>query len=128
MYTDQYRQLQEIFELYGDRIVVVGFPSNDFGEQEPGNNREIKNFCSYKYGVTFPLASKSSVIGADANPVFRWLADQAAALNKSKEITWNFQKYLLDESGRLLDVFSPAADPINEVIMEQIGVNSPTDK
>ena len=128
MYTDQYMQLQELFENYGDKIVVIGFPSNDFGEQEPGTNKEIKSFCSYKYGVTFPLASKSDVIGKDTNPVFRWLTTQDFKNNLNKEITWNFQKFLLDEEGILIEVFSPATDPINDVLIDRINIGSPADK
>jgi len=128
MYTDQYMQLQELFENYGDKIVVIGFPSNDFGEQEPGTNKEIKSFCSYKYGVTFPLASKSDVIGKDTNPVFRWLTTQDFKNNLNKEIIWNFQKFLLDEEGILIEVFSPATDPINDVLIDRINIGSPADK
>jgi len=120
MYTDQYMQLQELFENYRDKIAVIGFPSNNFGDQEPGTNREIKNFCSYKYGVTFPLASKSDVIGKDANPVFKWLTGLDFGAGQNREITWNFQKFLLDQNGNLIDVFPPASDPINDQLIEHI--------
>lgn len=123
MYTDQYKQLQELHELYADKLVIVGFPSNDFGEQEPGTDKEIKNFCSYKYGVTFPLASKSEVIGAMANPVFKWLTSQPLESGANSHIAWNFQKFLCNEQGRLIDVFTPAADPINDALLTYIGVN-----
>lgn len=122
MYTDQYKQLQELHELYADKLVIVGFPSNDFGEQEPGSNKEIKNFCSYKYGVTFPLASKSEVIGAGTNPVFKWLRAQPFESGANKEVTWNFQKFLCDENGFLIDVYPPAADPINDSLLRHLGV------
>ena len=125
MYTDQYMQLQELFENYGDKIMVIGFPSNNFGEQEPGTNKEIKNFCSYKYGVTFPLASKSDVVGKDANPIFNWLTNQEFKNTLNKEISWNFQKFLLDEHGKLIEVFPPAADPINDQLIEIAGIKSP---
>ncbi len=123
MYTDQYKQLQELFSVYGSRLAVVGFPSNDFGEQEPGTDREIKNFCSYRYGVTFPLASKSAVIGPTMNPVFRWLTslDFDGGLNKT--VTWNFQKFLLDETGVLIAVFPPAAEPLNDAMLSFLGEN-----
>lgn len=123
MYTDQYKQLQELHTLYNDKLAIIGFPSNDFGEQEPGSNKEIKNFCSYKYGVTFPLASKSEVIGVNANPVFKWLTAQTLEGNANKGIDWNFQKFLCNEEGQLIDVFPPAADPINEALLRHIGVN-----
>jgi glutathione peroxidase len=123
MYTDQYKQLQELSVTYPEKLVVVGFPSNDFGEQEPGTDKEIRNFCSYRYGVTFPLASKSSVIGADANPVFKWLTGVPFEGDANREISWNFQKFLCDEDGRLIDVFSPAADPINDSLLGHIHEN-----
>lgn len=123
MYTDQYKQLQELHKRFADKLVIIGFPSNDFGEQEPGTDREIKNFCSYKYGVTFPLASKSEVIGAQANPVFKWLTTQPLSSGANQAIAWNFQKFLCDEDGRLIDVFPPAADPINDTLLHHIGVN-----
>ncbi len=122
MYTDQYKQLQELHELYADKLAIVGFPSNDFGEQEPGTNKEIKNFCAYKYGVTFPLASKSEVIGAAANPVFKWLTTQPLDGGANKEIAWNFQKFLCDEQGALIHVFPPAENPINDTLLQHIGV------
>ncbi len=128
MYTGQYVQLQELFELHGDKLTVIGFPSNDFGDQEPGTNREIKTFCSYNYGVTFPLASKSNVTGKEANPVFKWLTEQDFKNSLNKEITWNFQKFLLDENGQLIEVFTPATDPINDVLVELISIEGPADK
>lgn len=123
MYTDQYMQLQELHENYSEKLNIVGFPSNDFGEQEPGTDREIKNFCSYKYGVTFPLASKSEVIGVNSNPIFKWLMsiDFKNTLNKS--ITWNFQKFLLNEDGHLIAVFPPATDPINDELLALLNEN-----
>lgn len=123
MYTDQYKQLQELSVTYPNELVVVGFPSNDFGEQEPGTNREIKNFCSYRYGVTFPLASKSPVIGMDANPVFKWLTTVPFKTDMNKTVTWNFQKFLCDENGVLIEVYPPAADPINDGLLEHINPN-----
>ena len=104
MYTDQYKQLQELHDNYADKLVIVGFPSNDFGEQEPGTDREIKNFCSYKYGVTFPLASKSEVIGVNSNPIFKWLISLPFENTLNKSIVWNFQKFLLNEEGKLIHI------------------------
>lgn len=123
MYTDQYMQLQELYARYSDRLVVVGFPSNDFGEQEPGTDKEIKNFCSYRYGVTFPLASKSDVIGINTNPVFKWLTTVDFDGGANTTISWNFQKFLLNEEGMLIAVFPPAADPINETMLSLINMN-----
>lgn len=116
-YTTQYKQLQELYANYQDKLVVVGFPSNNFGGQEPGSDKEIKNFCEYRYGVTFPLASKSDVIGKNMNEVFQWLSKQELTLGLNKIITWNFQKFLLDENGKLIAVYPPETDPINEDII-----------
>lgn len=123
MYTDQYKQLQELHELYAEKLAIVGFPSNDFGEQEPGTDREIKNFCSYKYGVTFPLASKSEVIGVNSNPIFKWLISRDLASNLNKSVVWNFQKFLLNEEGQLIAVFPPATDPINDELLALLNLN-----
>jgi len=123
MYTDQYKQLQELHETHGATLAIVGFPSNDFGEQEPGTDREIKNFCSYKYGVTFPLTSKSEVIGSAMNPVFKWLTSREFKNDLNKSIVWNFQKFLLDEEGQLIAVFPPAADPINDELLALLDLN-----
>ena len=116
-YTPQYKQLQELYANYQDKLVVVGFPSNNFGGQEPGSDKEIKNFCEYRYGVTFPLASKSDVIGKNMNEVFKWLTKQELTSGLNKIITWNFQKFLLDENGKLIAVYPPETDPINEDII-----------
>ncbi|MBC8046795.1 MAG: glutathione peroxidase [Fimbriimonadaceae bacterium] len=117
IYTIQFAQLQELHENFSDKLVIIGFPSNDFGEQEPGTNKEIINFCKYKYGVTFLLAAKSELIGKDANPVFKYLTSLDFKDETNKIITWNFQKFLLDEAGKLIAVFPPATEPINDEMM-----------
>lgn len=122
-FTGQYQQLQQLYVEYGDKLVVVGFPSNDFGEQEQGTNREIMNFCSYRYGVTFPLASKSEVTGPQANAVFRWLTSREIDSNLNKTITWNFQKFLLNELGELIAVFPPSENPINQHLLSLLNPN-----
>ncbi len=122
-FTTQYHQLQELFTNFNNNLVVVGFPSNNFGEQEPGTNKEIRNFCSYRYGVTFPLAAKSEVIGESINPVFKWLKEQSLDGDLNKSITWNFQKFLLNEEGELIAVFPPSVDPINEELMGLLNLN-----
>ncbi|MEZ5012989.1 MAG: glutathione peroxidase [Chitinophagales bacterium] len=123
MYTTQYTQLQELYTTYNEKLAVVGFPSNDFGGQEPGTDKEIRNFCSYMYGVTFPLASKSNVIGKEMNPVFRWLTTRDFGGGENKEISWNFQKFLLDEEGRLIAVFPPAVEPANPELLALLSAN-----
>ncbi|MFI5171291.1 MAG: glutathione peroxidase [Chitinophagales bacterium] len=122
-FTPQYTQLQELFVHYKNKLVVIGFPSNNFGEQEPGTDREIKNFCSYRYGVTFPLASKSDVTGENINPVFKWLTSQEIGTELNKKVTWNFQKFFLNEDGELIAVFPPAEDPINDKLLELLNMN-----
>lgn len=117
MYTNQFAQLQELHENFSDKLIIAGFPSNNFGEQEPGTNVEIKNFCKYRYGVTFLLAEKSEVTGKNANSVFQFLTSLPFKNNLNKTISWNFQKFLLDEKGKLIAVFPPATDPINDEMM-----------
>lgn len=122
-FTTQYRQLQELYTSFNNNLVVVGFPSNNFGEQEPGTNKEIRNFCSYRYGVTFPLAAKSEVTGSAINPVFKWLKEQELDGDLNKSITWNFQKFLLNEDGELIAVFPPSVDPINDELLGFLNLN-----
>lgn len=112
--TPQYQQLQELYEEFEDKIAIVGFPANNFGAQEPGSNHEIQAFCSRNYGVTFPLASKVDVI---THPVYQWLTQQALNGVQDSKVTWNFQKYALDEQGRLVHVFPPAVSPLDEEII-----------
>lgn len=119
-YTPQYQQLQDLYEHFGDRLAVVGFPCNDFGGQESGNGIQIRQFCTRRYGVTFPLAAKVSIRGADPHPIYRWLTTKAQNGHSDSTVTWNFQKYLLDESGRLLAVFPPACDPADPSILAHL--------
>lgn len=126
LYTVQFEQLQELHKNFPDKIAVIGFPSNDFGEQEPGTNKEIINFCKFRYGVTFPLAEKTEVIGRNAHPVFKYLTSLPFKNDSNKNITWNFQKFLLDEEGKLIAVFPPATDPLNDEMIDLLSIkNSP---
>lgn len=104
-YTPQYAQLQELHETHGERIVVVGFPCNDFGGQEPGEAAQIREFCSLRYGVTFPLSEKISILGGNPHPIYRWLTEKTQNGLSDSRVSWNFQKYFLDEQGHLLGVF-----------------------
>jgi glutathione peroxidase len=116
-YTPQYAELQKLQDAYKDKLVVVGFPANNFGGQEPGSNEEIKSFCKKNYGVTFPMAQKVSVVGQDAHPLFQWLDEQAKAMgNEEPVIKWNFTKFLIDENGKLLAVFRSKVKPMDEAI------------
>lgn len=116
-YTNQYEDLQKLYEQYKDKLVVIGFPANDFKEQEKGSDEEIATFCKLNFGVSFPLAKKSAVIGADKNEVFQWLSDKNKNGWNEQEPTWNFSKYLVSEDGVLLNYFDPGVSPMsNEVI------------
>jgi glutathione peroxidase len=111
-YTNQYSDLQKLFEANGDKLVVIGFPANDFKEQERGNDEEIAAFCKKNYGVSFPLATKSSVVkGNRQNEIFKWLSDKNLNGWNDQQPTWNFSKYLVNEQGILTNYFDPAVSP-----------------
>jgi glutathione peroxidase len=111
-YTPQYTGLEKIYEKYKDQgFVILGFPANNFGGQEPGTNEEIKTFCSSKYQVTFPMYSKVSVKGADATPLYQFLTDKKSNPATGGEIEWNFTKFLVDRSGKVIARFEPAIEP-----------------
>lgn len=118
--TPQYAELQQLHEKYGNTLVIVGFPANNFGGQEPGSNSEIKSFCQKNYGVTFPMAEKVSVKGDDIHPVFEYLTDEASKLGVSDPIKWNFTKFLVDEKGKLVAVFDTRVKPMSEDITKHL--------
>ncbi|MCW3462284.1 glutathione peroxidase [Chitinophaga nivalis] len=119
--TPQYEGLEKLYKKYHDKLVIIGFPANNFGSQEPGSNAEIKAFCSKQYAVTFPMAAKVSVKGADIHPLYKWLLDESKAKHlEPAAVTWNFQKYLLDEKGNLVAVFSPKTQPEAKEVTEAI--------
>ena len=106
-YTPQYKGLEALYEKYKDRgLVVLGFPANNFGAQEPGTNEEIKTFCSRTYNVTFPMFSKISVKGDDKAPLYQYLTDTTGG-----DVKWNFTKFLADENGKVIDRFESKVDP-----------------
>ena len=110
--TPQYEGLEALYQKYKGQLVIVGFPANNFNGQEPGTNEEIQQFCSNTYSVTFPMASKISVKGEDIHPLYQWLLAESKAKNFTPDqVTWNFQKYLLDEKGNLVAVFPPKTLP-----------------
>jgi glutathione peroxidase len=109
--TPQYKDLEEVYTQYQDVLVVIGFPANNFGSQEPGSAEEIRKFCSEKYGVTFPLMEKISVKGADMDPLYKWLTSKSQNGVMDSEVKWNFQKYLIDEKGHLVDVVDNKEKP-----------------
>ena len=117
-FTPQYQQLQELYERYSARgFVVLGFPCNQFGMQEPGSDAEIGQFCSLNYGVTFPMFAKIDVNGQNANPVFSFLKKNAPGLLGTEAIKWNFTKFLVDRSGKVVDRFAPSTSP-NQIANE----------
>ena len=119
-YTKQYDDLQKLQESYKNKLVVVGFPANNFGGQEPGSNEEIKEFCKKNYGVTFPMAEKVSVKGSDTHPLFQWLTQKSKNGVMDADIRWNFTKFLLDENGKLLAVFPSSVKPDGEEITKYL--------
>jgi glutathione peroxidase len=111
-FTDQYDDLQKLYTAYQKDLVVIGFPANDFKEQEKGNDEEIAQFCKLNYGISFPLSKKSVVIkSAGQNPVFRWLSDKSINGWNDQPPTWNFSKYLVNEEGVLTHYFAPGISP-----------------
>jgi len=119
--TPQYEDLQALYKEYGgDNFVIIGFPANNFLSQEPGTNDEIKTFCSSNYGVTFPMMSKISVKGNDMAPIYHWLTEKEKNGVLDSKVSWNFQKYLIDENGHLVDVVSPKTKPDDTKILDWI--------
>jgi glutathione peroxidase len=121
-YTGQFEELQQLHEQYQNNLVILGFPANDFKEQEKGSDGDIAQFCQLNYGVTFTLAKKSSVVrGNEQNPVYQWLTTpQLNGWNKHQP-DWNFSKYLIDEQGTLTHYFGPSVSPSSEEVKQAIG-------
>jgi len=119
--TPQYKDLQALYLKYGpDKFVIIGFPANNFMSQEPGTNAEIKQFCTEQYQVTFPMMQKISVKGNDMDPIYKWLTTKALNGKMDAEVTWNFQKFMIDENGNLVDMASPRTKPTDEKIIKWI--------
>ena len=116
--TPQYADLEKLYEKYKDKLVIVGFPANNFGEQEPGSNTEIQEFCKKNYGVSFPMAEKISVKGNHTHELYRYLKEQAAKKGFANPVTWNFGKFLVNENGELMATFSPKTKPMSEEILK----------
>ena len=119
-FTPQYAPLQKLHEDYKDRLAVIGFPSNNFGAQEPGNDSEILKFCQRNFGVTFPLTKKIDVTGENQHEIFRWLTKKELNGWNDREPNWNFCKYLIDEKGNLIHFFSHKMDPMDPEIISRI--------
>ena len=118
--TPQYESLEKLYESYKGKLVIVGFPANNFGSQEPGSNEEIAEFCKKNYGVTFPMAEKISVKGDDIAPLYKWLVSEAAKKGFDDPVTWNFTKFLVDENGQLVTVFSAKTQPMSEEVLKYL--------
>ncbi|WP_259071269.1 glutathione peroxidase [Mucilaginibacter sp. X4EP1] len=118
-YTPQYAELQKLADLYKDKLVVIGFPANNFASQEPGANADIKTFCQKNYGVTFPLSEKVSVKGDDISPLFKYLTE-APNPEFTGEIKWNFEKFLIDENGKLIHRFRSPVTPLSPEITKYL--------
>ncbi len=113
-YTPQYAELQELSETHGDRVTVIGLPCNQFGGQEPGSAKDIASFCEKNYGVTFTITEKIDVKGANQHPLYAWLTQKKLNGVEDSEVQWNFQKYLVNENGELLEVYSSSVKPMGK--------------
>lgn len=122
-YTPQYDALEKLYKQHSDKLIVLGFPSNDFGEQEKANDKSIEKFCKINYGITFPLMKKSNVKKLPRqNVVFKWLSDPQQNGWNSTEPSWNFTKYLIDENGQLTHIFASSVDPAGEEMKKALGL------
>ncbi|AWI26555.1 glutathione peroxidase [Flavobacterium pallidum] len=120
-FTPQYKELEELYQRYKDKnFVIIGFPSNDFGEQEPGTNKDIAAFCKKNYGVTFPMMAKVSVTGNNKNKVYQFLTEEKLNGLRNFEVKWNFQKFLIDENGNLIKVLESKVSPLDPAITSWI--------
>lgn len=122
-YTGQYDDLQKLHEQYGSEVVILGFPANDFKEQEKGTDDEIAQFCKVNFGVTFPLMKKTTVIkSGEQNEVYQWLSDSTKNGWNNKQPSWNFSKYLVNEQGILTHYFDPSVSPLSEEVLKEIKI------
>jgi glutathione peroxidase len=120
-YTPQYAQLEELYLKYSNKnFVIIGFPANNFMGQEPGSNEEIKTFCTTKYQVTFPMMAKISVKGKDIDPLYAWLTSKGQNGVLDAPVKWNFQKFMINEQGQVVDFASPGDKPFDDKIVSWI--------
>ena len=122
-YTYQYEDLEKLYEKYKDKMVLIGFPCNQFGFQEPGTAEEIKKFCTEKYSVTFPLAAKINVKGKDQAPIYEWLTKKELNGVETTDVSWNFNKYLIDEHGNYIAHYGSKVKPFDSVLVAAIEKN-----
>lgn len=121
-FTPQYEDWEKFYEEYGDKIVVLGFPANNFMKQEPGSDEEIASFCKKNYGVTFQMFSKIDVIGENQAPLYKWLSDKSLNGWNDQAPTWNFCKYIIDENGQLTNFFGPKILPTDPEMKKALGI------
>lgn len=119
-FTPQYEGLETLHETYGDKVTVIGLPCNQFKEQEPGTLEDIKSFCSVNYGVSFLMTEKVNVKGDNQHPLYQWLTDKTKNGLKNSSVKWNFQKYLLDDNGRLIDFYYSTTKPMSNKIIKHL--------
>lgn len=120
-FTPQYEDLETLYKAYGgDKFVIIGFPANNFMHQEPGTNEEIKEFCTSNYNVTFPMMAKISVKGDDIAPLYKWLTEKSENGILDAPVKWNFQKFMIDENGNLVNFAPPSESPMSDKIVNWI--------
>lgn len=119
-YTPQYKDLQELYDKYNDKLVIIGFPCNQFMGQEPDNELQIKEFCEKNYGVTFPMTTKIDVKGSNQHPIYKWLTSKELNGIDDYKISWNFNKFLIDEEGKLLQYFGTKVEPLDKEITDYL--------
>lgn len=119
-FTPQYEGLQELYELYKDKLMIIGVPSNQFGGQEPGTAEQIQSFCKLNFGVTFLITEKVDVKGKNQHPLYTWLTKKENNDVKSSSVKWNFQKYLVDENGDLIDYYFSLTKPMSKKITKHL--------
>lgn len=119
-FTKQYKELQRLYELHQDTLEIIGVPCNQFGKQEPGDAKTINSFCELNFGVTFPLSEKLDVKGENQHDLYTWLTDKTYNGVKSSSVKWNFQKYLIDEEGHLIDYYFSITKPMSRKILKKL--------
>lgn len=119
-FTPQYQELQELYEMYNEQLVIIGVPCNQFMNQEPGTNEEIAEFCTKNYGVTFPITTKVDVKGKNQHPLYEWLTSKSKNGSVDSKVKWNFQKYLVNENGELEAFFASTVSPLDTKIVNHL--------
>ncbi len=119
-FTKQYDGLEKLYEKYKDKLVIIGLPCNQFGEQEPGSSEEIKSFCRLNYGVNFPITEKIKVKGDEQHPIYQWLTQKQKNGVENSSVKWNFQKYLIDENGHYVDFWYSMTKPMSKKITKHL--------